>query len=398
MLNDKGIRELAYVVKVTDVFEMDADRLERVQINGWNCVCGKGEFHKGDLGVFFEIDSKLPDVKPFSDMEFLVKKHFKIKSQKIRGVISQGLLIPLSAFDFGDKVKEGDFLTEKLGVTYSVVADEKRKKGDPNAKYKAMSARHKNLAHRRWWRWLMKRSWGRKLLFFFFGKKRDNPLRFPKHFEFIKPTDEERVENMPWILEDPGYWIKTEKIDGTSSTYILERKGRNKFEYYVCSRNVRQMDRDSKNFHSNMGVEDNVYWAMSDKYKIYDFLKDYLVKNKDLKYIGLQGETAGPKLQGNPLKLPDIQFFGFNFIRSDVGRLNSLEARDICAEYNIPWVPIVEDKYLLPKDLEEFKLSADGPSVVSPVGAAREGFVYRDLEGKRSFKNVSREFLLNKKG
>ena len=55
MLNDKGTRELAYVVKVTDVFEMDADRLERVQINGWNCVCGKGEFHKGDLGVFFEI-------------------------------------------------------------------------------------------------------------------------------------------------------------------------------------------------------------------------------------------------------------------------------------------------------------------------------------------------------
>ena len=49
MLNDKGIRELAYVVKVTDVFEMDADRLERVQINGWNCVCGKGEFNKGDL-------------------------------------------------------------------------------------------------------------------------------------------------------------------------------------------------------------------------------------------------------------------------------------------------------------------------------------------------------------
>ena len=61
-------------------------------------------------------------------MEFLVKKHFKIKSQKIRGVISQGLLIPLSAFDFGDEVKEGDFLTEKLGVTYAVVADEKRKK------------------------------------------------------------------------------------------------------------------------------------------------------------------------------------------------------------------------------------------------------------------------------
>ena len=226
MLNEKGIRELAYVVKVTDVFPMDADRLERIQINGWNCVCGKGDFKKGDLGIFFEIDSKLPDKPPFSEMEFLRKKHFKIKSQKLRGVISQGLLMPLSAFDFGDNVKEGDFLTEKLEVTYSAPEDNKRKKDNPNAKYNSMSARHKNLAKKKWWRWLMKRSWGRKLLFMVFGKKNDTPLKFPTHFEYIHKTDEERVENIPWILEDKSPWIKTQKLDGTSSTYILEKKGR----------------------------------------------------------------------------------------------------------------------------------------------------------------------------
>lgn len=394
MLNEKGIRELAYVVKVTDVFPMDADRLERVQINGWNCVCGKGDFKKGDLGIFFEIDSKLPDKSPFSEMEFLRKKHFKIKSQKLRGVISQGLLIPLSAFDFGDKVKEGDFLTEKLEVTYSAPEDNKRKKDNPNAKYNSMSARHKNLAKKKWWRWLMKRSWGRKLLFIVFGKKNDTPLKFPTHFEYIHKTDEERVENIPWILEDKSPWIKTQKLDGTSSTYILEKKGRNKYEYYVCSRNVRQRTRDQKNFHSDAGVEDNVYWKMNDKYNIYEFLKDYLETYK-LNYVCLQGETVGPNIQGNPHKFKDLRFYGFNLIRSDIGRINSVAARTTCSRYDIPWVPIVDENYILPDDLEEFKLSADGPCETGE--GLREGYVYRSVDGKRSFKNVSREYLLSKK-
>lgn len=394
MLNEKGIRELAYVVKVTDVFPMDADRLERVQINGWNCVCGKGDFKKGDLGIFFEIDSKLPDKPPFSEMEFLRKKHFKIKSQKLRGVISQGLLMPLSAFDFGANVKEGDFLTEKLEVTYSAPEDNKRKKDNPNAKYNSMSARHKNLAKKKWWRWLMKRDWGKKLLFLFFGRKRDTPLKFPTHFEYIHKTDEERVENIPWILEDKSPWIKTQKLDGTSSTYILEKKGRNKYEYYVCSRNVRQKTRDQKNFHSDMGAEDNVYWQMSDKYNIYGFLKEYLETHK-LNYVCLQGETVGPNIQGNPHKFKELKFYGFNLIRSDVGRINSIDARLSCIRHGILWVPIVDENYILPDDLEEFKLSADGPCEVGE--GLREGYVYRSVDGKRSFKNVSREYLLSKK-
>ena len=393
MLNEKGIRELAYVVKVTDVFPMDADRLERVQINGWNCVCGKGDFKKGDLGIFFEIDSKLPDKPPFSEMEFLRKKHFKIKSQKLRGVISQGLLMPLSAFDFGDNVKEGDFLTEKLEVTYSTPEDNKRKKDNPNAKYNSMSARHKNLAKKKWWRWLMKRSWGKKLLFIVFGKKNDTPLKFPTHFEYIHKTDEERVENIPWILEDKSPWIKTQKLDGTSSTYILEKKGRNKYEYYVCSRNVRQRTRDQKNFHSDMGVEDNVYWKMNDKYNIYELLKDYLETYK-LNYVCLQGETVGPNIQGNPHKFKELRFYGFNLIRSDIGRINSVVAREACSRYDIPWVPIVDENYILPDDLEEFKLSADGPCETGE--GLREGYVYRSVDGKRSFKSVSRKYLLSR--
>lgn len=98
MLNSNNERELAYIVKVDAITPMNADRLECAHVGGWHCVVGKGEFQAGDLAVYFEIDSKLPEVFPFNKMEFLKSKHFAIKSQKIRGEVSQGLLMPLSAW------------------------------------------------------------------------------------------------------------------------------------------------------------------------------------------------------------------------------------------------------------------------------------------------------------
>ena len=98
MLNKNNERELAYLVIVDAITPMNADRLECAHVGGWHCVVGKGEFKPGDLAVYFEIDSQLPDVEPFSSMEFLKSKNFKIKTQKIRGEYSQGLLMPVSAF------------------------------------------------------------------------------------------------------------------------------------------------------------------------------------------------------------------------------------------------------------------------------------------------------------
>ena len=66
MLNKEGQRELAYIVKVDNITSMNADRLECAHIGGWHCVVGKGEFQAGDLGIYFEIDSKVPEVEPFS--------------------------------------------------------------------------------------------------------------------------------------------------------------------------------------------------------------------------------------------------------------------------------------------------------------------------------------------
>lgn len=395
-------RALAHIERIAWIKPIEgADNIELIGILGWVCIAKKGEFKENDMCIYFEIDSKLPE-KEWS--EFMRSKHFKVKTMKLGkfGVISQGLALPLSAFNSegcifpatNDGIPiEGTDVTELLGVTYSVEEDNHRKSknGDPNAKYKSMAARHQKLFKTKPFRWLMKKSWGRKLLFFFFGKKKDKPLQFPTHFPFIHKTDEERCENCPWVLENKEPYIVTTKVDGTSSTYILERKKKNKYEFYVLSRNVRQMTPEQNCYH-----EDNVYWNMEFKYHIKDFLQEQLDKDKDLSYACLQGETAGVGVQGNPHKLKDTQFFGFNYIDSRNGRWNSVEAKDLCNKYGIQWVPIIDMNYVLPNTMEELKLQADGQCEVPGSSGLREGYVYRSLDGKRSFKNVSRKYLLKK--
>jgi len=411
MINSKtNLRELAYVVLIDEIKPLPGyDKVEYARTQGWWCIVPKGQFKVGDPAVYFEIDSRVPaDKECFA---FLEKRNYKVKTLKMCKVLSQGLL--MHASDFGWKAcramgppfdepaciiddknhchyidSESRFLTKELGVTYADDEDNVRKA--PSAdKYKKMTQRRPNIFKKPWARWMMKHEWGRKLMFMFFGKKKDKATGFPTHFPFVHKSDEERVENMPFILKDKEPWVKTLKIDGTSSTYILEKKGKHKFEEYVCSRNVRQLTPSQKNYHTD--IEGNVYWMMADKYKIFDFLKSYLIEN-NLDYVCLQGETAGPSLQGNPHKFKEICFFGYNFIRSDTGRMNSIEAAKICNAAGIPWVPIADEAYILPDDMETLKLDADGPCLVGE--GPREGWVYRSLDGQRSFKNVSRQYLL----
>lgn len=199
-------------------------------------------------------------------------------------------------------------------------------------------------------------------------------------------------ENTMWAFEDKNPYVVTEKIDGTSTTFFLDLTGR-KPDFGVCSRNVRQMDADQKNFVSDMSGIGNVYWEMAFKYNVEDALKD-IAKKHNHKHVVLQGETYGESVQGNKYKLDERRFAAFNLI-FDGERLGSVEAKKILAEYDIPFVPIIDDNYILPDadDFEEFKQSADGKSVINKK-CLREGFVYRSQDGQRSFKNVSRKFLL----
>jgi hypothetical protein len=387
IINDK--RALAYIVTIDEIKPIEGyDRVEYARTNGWWVIIGKADnLQVGDKCVYFEVDSKVNSED--ERFAFLEKRNYKIKIQRMCKVISQGLLMPLSAFpELGDVDVNTD-VTDKLKVTYAVEEDNARKgKADPNAKYRSMTARHQKIFKKKWARWMMRHEWGRKIMFFFFGKKKDNPRTFPTHFPFVHKTDEERCENLVNVVL--GYerpLIVTEKLDGTSSTYILERKKKNRYEFYVLSRNVRQADEKQECYHDH-----NIYWDMAFKYDIEAHLREYLEQNPDCPYVCIQGESVG-SVQGNPLQLAEDDFYCFNFIDGRVGRVDSVTGKDIVAAWNIKWVPILDTNYMMPDDMDEFKKFATAKSVVNP-NVLREGIVLRDPTNDFSFKNVSREYLL----
>ena len=135
---------------------------------------------------------------------------------------------------------------------------------------------------------------------------------------------------------------------------------------------------------------------MALKYNIEAKLKQYLLDNPELNYVCIQGESVG-SVQGNPLKLDEDDLYVFNFIRSDKGRLSSVDAEKIIVGFGMKFVPILDVDYHVPNDMEEFKEYATAKSVVNP-NVMREGVVLRDPTNDFSFKNVSREYLLKHNG
>ena len=406
MLNEKGQRELVYVVRIDEIKPIEGkDRVECAVVGGWTVMVRKGQFKPGDLGIYFEIDSKVPEKEPFM---FLEGKHFKIKTQKYKtpsGYFwSQGLL--MSAEDFGwklhndtifmgdgldDYVIEKDFLTEKLGVTYADADDNKRKAKSAD-KYKLMAQRRPDIFKKKWAQWMMRRNWGKKVMFFFFGKKKDKKSQWPS---WVKKTDEERVQNMPWILQDKSEWFATEKIDGTSTTFTMKGYGR-KREFYTCSRNV-VFDRPDKNCY----YETNVYTEMCEKYNmenVLDCLMTFFenLNHKDVEFVTIQGETYGEGIQKRDYGLKGHDFMAFNLIvgfkDGEVKRFNPSVMTIILTDYGIPCVPIVNEYFILPDTVDELLAIATDKSAID--GGMREGLVFRSSDGVRSFKAVSNEFLM----
>ena len=415
MLNKNGERELAYVVIIDEIMPIEGyDRVELARVGGWHVIVQKGQFKVGDPAIYFEVDSKVP-----SDREcfaFLAKRKYKIKTIKMCGVISQGLLMHAEDFGWKNAIDadghpliydtndnsrywyadgEDRFLTKELGVTH--IEDEDNKPAQRVDKYKAMAQRRPDIFKRKWARWLMRREWGRKLMFALFGrKKKKSETAFPTKFPFVKKTDQERCENMPWVLKDKTPYIVTQKCDGSSATYILERTHNpfKPYEFYVCSRNVRMLEENQKCFY-----DENVYWEMAKKYNIEEKLKNYLKDNPHLTYICWQGEICGPNIQKNPHHLKENHLFCFHMIDSKTGKYDMRVAERIWISYGMEIVPIVDVNYRMPDDFEEFKQSADGfYSTEVTEGnkeCPREGYVYyKTTDPNFSFKNVSREYLL----
>lgn len=381
-----GKRALVYITTLDEIRPIEGyDRVEHGRVGGWWCIINKADNMKvGDKVVYFEVDSQVP--KDDERFNFLEKRHYKIKTLKMCKVLSQGLIMPITVFPELEGLDVNTDVTDILKVVYAEAEDNSRKNGNPNAKYDSMKARHKKLFKKPWARWMMKRAWGRKVMFLFFGKKKDNPRGFPT---FVSKTDEERIENVPWRLQEDKQWLTTEKLDGTSCTYALERKSKNKFEFYVCSRNVRQKDETQECYHDH-----NIYWDMAFKYNIQEHLQKFLWGHPECDWICIQGEGVG-SVQGNPLKLESDDLYVFNFITSDQGRWPSAEGKLLIEHWGMKWVPML-GIVRLPETMEEMKALADGNSMVNPE-VIREGIVYRSLDGKESFKNVSNKFLLSRK-
>lgn len=384
-------RALAHVEKIEWIRPIEgADNIELIGVLGWVCIAKKGEFNVGDMAVYIEIDSKCPETD--ERFAFLSNKKFKVKTMRLGKfkVISQGLALPLSLFPELQDRNIGDDVTEALKITYASEEDAARKtnKVDPNAKYKSMAKRRPKLFTNPIVRRIMRYGIGRKIMFLLFGRKKDNPKKFP---DWIVKTNETRIENAPFYLQSAEKWIKTEKCDGTSCTFAVDRlkKGKNKFDFIVCSRNVRQADREQACYH-----ESNIYWELADKYDIEKILTQFATENNYNRVV-LQGEGVG-SVQGNPYKFTENKLFVFNLI-IDGARLGTVEMADFCKSHGLTSVPIIDTAYELPKTMEEMKLEADGYSELNPK-VKREGFVYRSQNGQQSFKNVSREYLLKHNG
>ena len=415
MLNKQGTRELAYVVKIDSIEPIPGrDRVECARVGGWTIMVRKNQFKPGDLGIYFEIDSKVPAKEPFM---FLEGKHFKIKTQKYKTpngqFWSQGLLMAASDFGwvtgkdlFGDFIGDvpnkvfhlGDFLTAELGVTYADPEDNKRKAKSSVDKYQKMAQRMGKKFSKQPYRWLMKHKLGRKILYLFFGNnKKDNAKAWPDgKFPGVARTDQERAENMTYILKDKTPFIVTQKCDGSSGTYILERKGKNKFEFYVCSRNVRMASKEQECFYGSR----NYYWEVAEKYNIENKMKAWLNSAPGRNWVCWQGEICAPGIQKNPHNLSETHFYCFHWTDNINGRRDIRDAVLDWKTFEMETVPIVNENYILPDDFEDFKISADGYYDASVCEGdskcKREGYVYyKSTDPTFSFKNVSREYLLN---
>lgn len=401
MLDANGVRQLAYVVQVGAVEPIEGyDRVEFAHVNGWGCVVPKGAFKEGDLGIYFEIDSKCPAVEPFL---FLEKRKYHVKTQKMCKRVSQGLL--MAAADFGWTYYEdgdgtcyihnheknisyplGTFLTEELGITYYDPEDVERKSNKGIDKYKKMAQRHGKLFSKPAFKWLMKCEWGRKLLFVFFGKKRDK-YGWPSHI--AQKTDVERIQNMTYILDDKKPFVATEKVDGSSCSVMIEKLKFGRLRRYVCSRNVVFASEDAQCFY-----ESNIYFEMYKKYDLETKIEK-MRKELDVSNLAIQMEIYGGGVQNRDYSLGrnERKIAVFHILTNNV-KYPMEKVVELCEKYDLPHVPILDTNYILPDTLEELQAYVEGEN--SRIdGLEKEGIVFYDKEtGQQYFKFVSPNFLL----
>jgi len=407
-LND--IRKLATIAKILDIQPIvGADNIEKVFVRGWQCVAKKGEFKVGDLCVYIEVDSIMPDglseekklawkalnkqmskvateedrmilreamneiIKEnlIPEFEFLRDKKFHIKTRRILGEISQGICFPTYILPVGlevmackDELPEGYDLTSILDITQYIAPDPAVMGGDAKGELQAVG---------------------------------------------ILVSDEERLENLNSKYEEMRKfrYFKTEKLDGTSFTAYLKNG-----EFGVCGRHTNYKQPDDDIPFDKM----NVYWKAALKIDLEAKMRSLTFGNIDASFTGmpnfaLQGELIGEGIQSNIYKLKGQEIRFYNAFLIDQQEYVSfnifLEAMKVLG---LQTVPILDVHYELPERALDLLEEADVTySVLNPKQLI-EGLVYvakdemsietritRSSFKRLSFKAKSRTFDMNKK-
>ncbi len=363
------MRTLASIRKIRSLSPIaGADRIELALVDGWQTVVKKGEFHEGDDVIYIEIDSIVPEMPCF---EFLRDRKFRVRTIKLRGVISQGLVVPTSILPAGD-YHEGDDVTDVLGIRkYDPEAEEENAVVQRNEKKDTTGAFGRFMNRFSWYRTIH-----RKISTAICGD-----TKFP---EWIRKTDETRIQNLTELFENEKVlctrFSVTEKMDGQSATYYLRRRRLFGYEFGVCSRNKRLPKKDESS-----------YWTIAEKLEIRRVLRDLIGRRR---YVVLQGEICGEKIQGNKYCIGGYDFFAFNLIYPDRS-LPTWEIGERLSAHGMKTVPIVDEGVALPDTIAELVEYAKGKSVVKP-GQTREGVVMRCHRRGISFKVINPDYLLEK--
>lgn len=347
-------RKLATVRRIDKIEPIEgADKIVLAKIGGWKLVTAiTNGFKEGDLVVYLEIDSWVPtELAPFlskgkEPREFNGIKGEKLRTIKLRGQISQGLILPLtvllgtsavniSSGEYDANIsysEEGSDLTEMLGI----------------------------------------QKWEAPINAQLAGMARGN---FPS---FIHKTDQERVQNMSKELKEyveRGLTFEvSEKLEGSSTT-VYFKDG----EFGVASRNI-----DLKE------TESNSFWNIARKLNLEELMRT------NAKNIALQGELIGPGIQGNIYNLTEHQFRLFDVFDIDTQEYYTAHDRyRAAAFFNLEQAPLIREMQIT-QTMEELLSYAEGESQLFKT--EREGIVFKCIEDPSiSFKAISNRYLTNEK-
>lgn len=351
------MRKLAKIVKIDELNPIEgADSIECAVVGGWKVVAQKGLYNVGDLAIYFEIDSWIPtELAPFlskgkEPREFEGVKGERLKTIKLRGQLSQGLLMPLEYTEDGgfyfrrtdgdiQNVSEDQDVTELLGI----------------------------------------KKWEKPVNAQLAGVCRGN---FPS---LIPKTDQERAQNLKKeigqaMAVEQAFEV-TEKLEGSSMTcYLIDG------EFGVCSRNL-----DLKE------TEGNSFWSTARR----DGVEEKMREQFGLRDFALQGELIGPGIQGNIYGLKDTQFRIFDIYDIRRGEyVDPMTRQAIVGEMELAHVPVLTYQAKLTDtlgitDIDGLLKFAEGKSTLADV--EREGVVFKEINGGFTFKAISNKYLLGEK-